>query len=95
HEAYELAGQADELVNEGQHDEAASLYRRASSLAPDNHELRFWAGLGAAQAGDVDSGVADVLAAIEQQPGWRELLGRLPADVAPSASVVLAALGDR
>jgi uncharacterized Ntn-hydrolase superfamily protein len=95
HEAYELAGQADELVNEGQHDEAASLYRRASELAPDNHELRFWAGLGAAQAGDVDSGVADVLAAIEQQPGWRELLGRLPADVAPSASVVLAALRDR
>lgn len=95
HEAYELAGQADELVNEGQHDEAASLYRRAGSLAPDNHELRFWAGLGAAQAGDVDSGVADVLAAIEQQPGWRELLGRLPADVAPAASVVLAALRDR
>ena len=95
HEAYELAGQADELVNEGQHDEAASLYRRASELAPDNHELRFWAGLGAAQAGDVDSGVADVLAAIEQQPGWRELLGRLPADVAPSASVVLAALRGR
>ena len=95
HEAYELAGQADELVNEGLHDEAASLYRRASELAPDNHELRFWAGLGAAQAGDVDSGVADVLAAIEQQPGWRELLGRLPADVAPSASVVLAALRDR
>ncbi len=95
HEAYELAGRADELVNEGQHDEAASLYRRAGELAPDNHELRFWAGLGAAQAGDVDSGVADVVAAIEQQPGWRELLGRLPADVAPAASVVLAALRDR
>ncbi|MDQ6822506.1 MAG: DUF1028 domain-containing protein [Actinomycetota bacterium] len=95
HDAYEIAGHADELVNEGLHDEAARLYRRSSELAPENHELRFWAGLGAAQAGDIEAGVADVLAAIEQQPGWRELLGRLPADVAPSASAVLAALRSR
>lgn len=95
HDAYEIAGRADELVNEGRHDEAASLFRRAGELAPENHELRFWAGLGAAQAGDIDAGVADVIAAIEQQPGWRELLGRLPADVAPSAAVVLAALRER
>jgi uncharacterized Ntn-hydrolase superfamily protein len=94
HDVYELAGQADELVNQGRHDEAAVLYRRASELAPDNHELRFWAGLGVAQAGDLDAGVADVLAAIEQHPGWRELLGRLPGDVAPSASAVLAAIGE-
>ncbi len=95
HDAYEIAGKADELVNEGRHDEAARMYRRASELAPDNHELRFWAGLGAAQAGDVDAGLADVILAIEQQPGWRELLERLPADVAPSAPVVLAALRER
>jgi uncharacterized Ntn-hydrolase superfamily protein len=95
HDAYQLAGQADELVNEGRHDEAATLYQRAGELAPDNHELRFWAGLGAAQAGDIDTGVAHVLAAIEQHPGWRELLKRLPTDVAPSAPAVLAALGER
>ncbi len=41
-------------MNDGRHDEAAALYQRASELAPDNHELRFWAGLGAAQAGDLD-----------------------------------------
>jgi hypothetical protein len=61
-------------------------------IAPENHELRFWAGLGAAQAGDVDRGVEDVRAAIAMQPGWRPLLERLPADVAPSAAVVLARL---
>ena len=54
------------------------LYQRASALAPENHELRFWAGLGAAQAGDLDAGVTHVLAAIEMHPNWRELLGRLP-----------------
>ena len=31
----------------------ATRYARAGELAPDNHELLFWAGLGAAQAGDM------------------------------------------
>lgn len=94
HDAYVLAGEADELANEGRHDEAAKLYREAGALAPDNHELRFWAGLGTAQAGDIDTGVAQVRAAIEEHPPWRELLGRLPPDVAPAAETVLGALHD-
>ncbi|HEY1523835.1 MAG TPA: DUF1028 domain-containing protein [Solirubrobacteraceae bacterium] len=92
HEAYRLAGEADELVGQGRHDEAAAVYRQASSLAPDNHELRLWAGLGAAQGGDLTLALAEVRAAIAVHPPWRELLERLPADVAPSASTVLAAL---
>jgi uncharacterized Ntn-hydrolase superfamily protein len=92
HDAYALAGRADELVNEGRHDEAARLYREASELAPENHELRFWAGLGAAQAGDEDAALEHVRAAIEMQPGWRELLPRIPPDVAPTAAAVLARL---
>lgn len=91
-DAYTLASSADELSGEGRHDEAAELYQRAGELAPDNHELRFWAGLGAAQAGDVDTGVERVRAAIELQPNWRELVGRLPPALAPSAATVLARL---
>jgi len=91
--AYALAGRADELMGSGRHDDAARLYMEASERAPGNHELLFWAGLGAAQAGDLDGGVAKVRAAIEAQPNWRELLHRLPPDVAPSAAAVLARLG--
>ena len=91
--AYTLAGEADELVSHGRHDDAARLYRRASELAPGSPELRFWAGLGAAQAGELERGVADVREAIAMHAGWRTLLERLPADVAPSAAVVLARLG--
>lgn len=94
HEAYRLAGEADELVGQGRHDEAATLYRQASALAPDNHELRLWAALGAAQGGDIQLAVDEVRAAIAAHPEWRELLERLPAGVAPSASTVLAALDD-
>jgi uncharacterized Ntn-hydrolase superfamily protein len=92
HDAYVLAGEADELVNQGRHGEAAKLYREAGALAPDNHELRFWAGLGAAQAGDLDTALAQVRAAIEEHPPWRELLARLSPDVAPAAPDVLRAI---
>jgi uncharacterized Ntn-hydrolase superfamily protein len=90
--AYRLAGDADELQGSGRHDEAARLYRQASERAPGNHELLFWAGLGTAQAGDLDAGASQVAAAIAIQPTWRELLQRLPADLAPSAPAVLARL---
>jgi uncharacterized Ntn-hydrolase superfamily protein len=92
HEAYGLAGRADELLNAGRHDDAARLYVAASERAPDNHELLFWAGLGTVQAGDLDGGVAKVRAAIAMQPSWRELLPRLPAELAPAAPDVLARL---
>jgi hypothetical protein len=45
--------------------------------------------MGAAIVGDMDSAVAHVRAAIEIHPGWRELLPRLPPEVAPAARSVL------
>ncbi|HZU39453.1 MAG TPA: DUF1028 domain-containing protein [Solirubrobacteraceae bacterium] len=95
HDAYALAARADGLVGEGRHAEAGELYERASALAPENHELLFWAGLGAAEAGDLDAGVRRVQAAIAMHPPWRELLERLPEHVAPSAAPVADALSGR
>jgi len=95
HEAYGLAARADELLNSGRHDEAAALYEQASERAPGSHELLFWAGLGIAGSGDLDAGVAKVRAAIELQPNWRELLTRLPPDMAPAAPAVRARLADQ
>jgi uncharacterized Ntn-hydrolase superfamily protein len=91
--AYALAGEADDLVNSERYDEASELYQRAAELAPDNHELMFWSGLGAAQSGDLEGGANQVRAAIALQPGWAELLPRLPAEVAPSAAAMCERLG--
>lgn len=91
-EAYRIAGEGDERLAEGRHDEASALYQRASELAPESDELHFWAGLGAAQVGDMDGALAHVRIAIEVHPGWLELLRRLTPELAPSAPAVLAAL---
>lgn len=93
-QAYVLASEADDCINEGRHDEAARLFEQSYALAPDNHELRFWAGMGAVHAGDLERGLADVRAAIAIHPGWRTLLERLPPEVAPAARMVLDRLRD-
>lgn len=92
HAAYRLAGHADELSAEGRQDEAAQLYRRAAEMEPDNHELRFWAGLGVAQGGDLERGMADIRAAIQAHPDWRLMLERLPPALAPGAPELLSRL---
>jgi uncharacterized Ntn-hydrolase superfamily protein len=91
-EAYRIAGEGDERLAEGRHDEASALFARACELAPESDELRFWAGLGAAQVGDMETGLAQVRAAIAAHNGWLELLRRLTPELAPSAPAVLAAL---
>jgi uncharacterized Ntn-hydrolase superfamily protein len=88
HDAYALADTADGLVGEGRHAEASQLYERASTLVPDSHELAFWSGLGLAESGQMDAGLARVRKAIELHPGWREILERLPAEMAPAGETV-------
>ena len=91
-DAYDLATEGDELAAQDRFDAAAEAYEKASQLAPGNHELLFWAGLAAAQQGDMPTALERVRRAIELQPGWRELLGRLGPDIAPSAAAVADAL---
>jgi uncharacterized Ntn-hydrolase superfamily protein len=91
-DAYRLAGEGDERLAEGRYAEASALFARACELAPESDELRFWAGLGAAQVGDMDTALAQVRAAIAVNDGWLELLRRLTPELAPAAPAVLAAL---
>jgi uncharacterized Ntn-hydrolase superfamily protein len=92
HRAYEAAEEGDGLVAAGRFDDAGVAYERAAALAPENDELLFWAGLAAAQSGDMDLALQRVRRAIELQPTWSELLGRLGPEHAPSAEAVRRAL---
>ncbi|MGH2877825.1 MAG: DUF1028 domain-containing protein [Solirubrobacteraceae bacterium] len=85
HDAYALAGAGDELLAAERHDEAAVAFMRAAQLAPEADELRFWAALGAAQAGDLEAAVTHMRAARDAHAGWDELLRRLPESLAPGA----------
>jgi uncharacterized Ntn-hydrolase superfamily protein len=89
--AYEMAGQADELVAQGAHAQATELYLAAAELAPEADELIFWAGLGVA-AQDLDAGARLVREAASLKPAWLTLLERLSGDLAPTAAAVRAAL---
>ena len=90
--AYELAGEADELMGEGRAAEAAGRYVRASELAPESDELLFWAGLAIAQNGDVIAGADAVRRAASVHPGWLTLLARLSPEFAPAGAAVRAEL---
>lgn len=90
--AYDLAGAGDELLAAGRPDDAGGLYRHAAELAPGSDELRFWSGLAIAQAGDLAAGVAQVRAAIEENPNWLVLLERLTPEFAPAGEAVRRAL---
>ncbi|MGO9489114.1 MAG: DUF1028 domain-containing protein [Solirubrobacteraceae bacterium] len=92
--AYEMAGEADELLAQGSHAEATALYLRAAELAPEADELTFWAGLGVA-AQDLDGGVELVRRAADVKPAWLTLLDRLSEELAPTAASVRASLQAR
>jgi uncharacterized Ntn-hydrolase superfamily protein len=92
-DAYALASEADDLMAEGRHDEAAERGREALQLAPASDELIFWGGLGMAQAGDLDGALELVRSAIVMHPGWSDLLARLDPEIAPAAPSVRDALG--
>jgi len=91
--AYELSDRAGELLAEGRRDEAALLYHRSMEVAPENEELRFWAGLALVHLNERLAGLEAVKSAIEANDGLAELLNRLSPEVAPSAPAVREALG--
>ncbi len=91
--AYNLAGEADELLAAGRTAEAGDLYRRASALAPESDELVFWAGLAMAHGGDVRGGADAVRRAADVHAGWLDLLDRLSPEFAPAGEAVRRELG--
>jgi uncharacterized Ntn-hydrolase superfamily protein len=75
--AYRADAEADKLDEAGYAAAAAVKRREAFELAPDNVELRFWAGLAMAGSGDVDGGVKLIAEAVREDRRWLETIRRL------------------
>jgi uncharacterized Ntn-hydrolase superfamily protein len=94
--AYAADAEADRLDEAGETAAAGEKRREAFELAPEIVELRFWAGLAKATAGDVDGGTALIGEAVRQDGRWVETLRRLatvervPAQLAASIEARLA-----
>src|SRR4030095_2843383 len=76
--AYTRASAGDDLAGAGDLAGALVEYEAAHQAEPDNLELAFWYGLTLAGNGRVDEAIQVMRAPFEANPGWGELLKRLP-----------------
>ena len=76
--AYTRASAGDDLAGAGDLEGALVEYEAAHHAQPDNHELAFWYGLALAGNGREEEAVRVMRAPFQANPGWVELLKRLP-----------------
>ncbi len=75
--AYRHEDRGDELVTEGKIAEAEVEYQRASELAPDNVELKFWHAVTLATNGQLDKALPIFKEVFRADANWRTLVPRL------------------
>jgi uncharacterized Ntn-hydrolase superfamily protein len=77
--AYARASAGDDAAGEGDLEGALAEYEAAHRSQPDNIELAFWHGLALARHGREEEAVRLLRPVFDANPGWVELLKRLPA----------------
>jgi uncharacterized Ntn-hydrolase superfamily protein len=77
--AYDLMDEGEQLASQGDLASALPHYERAHAAAPDNLEIAFWLGLALGGCGRVQEGREHIRRACAEEPGWAELIRRLPA----------------
>jgi uncharacterized Ntn-hydrolase superfamily protein len=75
--AYDADAEADHLDEIGDIEGAKQKRIEAFELAPDNVELKFWAGVATAHAGDLDGGAPLIAEAVREDRRWLETMRRL------------------
>jgi uncharacterized Ntn-hydrolase superfamily protein len=92
---------ADRTAATGDLKAAARIRGEGVKLAPELEELAFWAGVGLAEAGDLDGGCHLISQALQKEPRWMETIHRLVAvdrikpELASSIEARLAASAQR
>ena len=75
--AYQTSADADRLAAAGDLMGAAAKRSQGITIAPEIVDLRFWAGLTMAEAGDLEGGCKLIAEAVRRDRRWQETLQRL------------------
>ncbi len=96
HRGYQRIDAAETHEVAGDLEGALVEYERARTLLEGNDEASFWAAILMADAGHVEDGRALLAEISTREPGWNELLRRLPAAdlLRNGEATVTALLGD-
>jgi uncharacterized Ntn-hydrolase superfamily protein len=95
--AYLAVGEADRLLGQGEVEKANAKRREALDIAPEIIQIRFFAGLTMAAAGDMDGGCDLMSEVVSKDARWLETLRRLvkveriPAELASSIEAKITA----
>jgi uncharacterized Ntn-hydrolase superfamily protein len=76
--AYERMEEGHAAAAAGKLDQASKLFAEAQDAYPENPEFSFWAGIALANRGKLDEALRFLRFAYARDPGWKELVRRLP-----------------
>lgn len=92
--SYRMMREADELSVAGDQTKSAAYYVEAWERVPENHELKFWAGLAMVERGEDERAAALLREAIDDHGEWRQVIDMLPVEMSPSIDKTRRLLGD-
>ncbi len=92
--SYRMLREADEKFAAGDEKRSAEIYIEAWQRMPENHELKFWAGLAMVELGQEERAVALLREAIDDHAEWRRVIDMLTEEMSPSIATTRRLLGD-
>jgi uncharacterized Ntn-hydrolase superfamily protein len=92
--SYRMLREADEVFAAGDEARSAEIYVEAWERVPDNHELKFWAGLAMVERGEEERARVLLREAIDEHREWRRVVDMLTVEMSPSIATTRRLLGD-
>jgi uncharacterized Ntn-hydrolase superfamily protein len=92
--SYRLIRKADDIFAAGDEAKSADIYIEAWERVPENHELKFWAGLAMVERGEEERAGVLLREAIDDHGEWRRVIDMLTAEMSPSIAKTRGLLGD-
>ncbi|HEY2053429.1 MAG TPA: DUF1028 domain-containing protein [Solirubrobacterales bacterium] len=93
-QGYKMVKEGDEIWIAGDKVKASHLYIEAWEQVPENHEMKFWAGLALIERGQSERGLVLLREAIDTHADWRQVFDMVTVEMQPSIEEARRLLGD-